>query len=238
MIKTQDYKENDKLVWFFTENYGKITAIAKGAKKSKSRFVTNTLPFCYGEYLFFKGKSLHNLSEGNVIDSFQNLLRDLDNITYASYFNELIDICMSEGENNEEVFKLLVTAFYLMKNNAVDLDTLARAFEVKMLYHTGYGLNLEICCHCGAKLTMSNYISFQYSGAVCKTCDKNSGSKISFETFNILKFLSKMPMEKVHMLSISKESSAELKKVLSVFISSNYSRKPLSLQIFDDIKGV
>ena len=56
IIKTQDYRENDKLVWFYTENLGKITAIVRGAKKSKSRFLSLTLPLCYGEYMVYKSK--------------------------------------------------------------------------------------------------------------------------------------------------------------------------------------
>ena len=53
VIKTQDYKENDKLVWLYTDELGKITAVARGAKRSKSKLLAITLPFCYGEYLVF-----------------------------------------------------------------------------------------------------------------------------------------------------------------------------------------
>ena len=53
IIKTQDYRENDKLVWFYAEGLGKITAIVRGAKKSKSKFLSLTLPLCYGEYMVY-----------------------------------------------------------------------------------------------------------------------------------------------------------------------------------------
>ncbi|MDU3722825.1 MAG: DNA repair protein RecO, partial [Clostridium celatum] len=61
IIKSIDYKENDKLIWAYTEEVGKITFIARGAKKSKSKNLSITLPLCFGEYVFFKGKNLYNL---------------------------------------------------------------------------------------------------------------------------------------------------------------------------------
>ncbi|MDU2157917.1 DNA repair protein RecO, partial [Clostridium sp.] len=101
VIKTKEFKENDKLVWLYTNNLGKITAIAKGARKSKSKLLSLTLPLCYGEYVLFKGKSLFNLQEGKITNSFQGLLDNLDKLTYSSYICELIDICVEEGEVNE-----------------------------------------------------------------------------------------------------------------------------------------
>ena len=84
VIKTQDLKENDKLVWLYSENLGKITAVAKGAKGGRSKFMSSTLPFCYGEYVVFKGKSLFTINECEIIDSFQALIGDLESLTYAS----------------------------------------------------------------------------------------------------------------------------------------------------------
>jgi len=80
VIKTQDFKENDKLVWFYSENIGKITAIVRGAKKSKSKFLSLTLPLCYGEYLLYKGKNLYTLQEGRILNSFQGLLNNWINL--------------------------------------------------------------------------------------------------------------------------------------------------------------
>jgi len=84
IIKTQDFKENDKLVWFYTEKSGKITAVVRGAKKSKSKFLALTLPLCYGEYMVYKGKNLYTLQEGKIINSFQGLLDNLYKLIYVN----------------------------------------------------------------------------------------------------------------------------------------------------------
>lgn len=232
-MKTQDIKESDKLVWLFTEKLGKVSTIAKGAKKSRSKLFSTTLQFCYGDYVVYKGKSLYVINESNLIDSFQDVLNDLDTLTYGSYFCELIDIAMHEEESNRDLFRHFVTAFYLIRNNAVDIETLARAFEIKVLLATGYGFNFDSCSICRKKITSSNYISAQYSGGVCNQCEKINGININYATYNALKYLSKIPLENVYRVALSKETKEELNKVLSLFISQNYFRKPKSLEMLN-----
>lgn len=212
---------------------GKISSIAKGAKKNRSNLFSTTLQFCYGDYVVYRGKSLYAINESAVIDSFQDLIGDLDTLTYSAYLCELIDISMQDEESNRELFKHLVTAFYLMKNNAVDIETLARAFEIKVLESTGYAFNLDYCCVCRKKITSSNYVSLQYSGGVCKDCERVNGTYISYAAYNALKYLSKVPLENVYRVTLSKEVKGELYKLLSMLIEQNYFRKPKSLEMFN-----
>ncbi|MEW8992846.1 DNA repair protein RecO [Clostridium sp.] len=230
VLKTQDYKENDKLLWIFTEEFGKVSVIAKGARKSKNKNFSNTLPFCFGDYVLYKGRTLYTLNEGRIIDSFQDILNDYDTLIYGSYFNELIDIAIEEGESHP-IFIDLMKCFYLMRNKAIDLDLLARAFEVKVLKATGYGISLENCAICGNKINTTDYISFQFYGGICSQCEKQYGTKVSATTYNGLKFLSKVELEKVGRLNLDINTKEEIGKILENFISLNYRKKPNSLSL-------
>ncbi|MFL0195824.1 DNA repair protein RecO [Clostridium sp. WILCCON 0269] len=230
-IKTQDIKESDKLVWLFTEKLGKISTIAKGSKKSRSPLFSTTLQFCYGDYVVYKGKSMYVINESSLIDSFQDLLNDLNDLTYASYFCELTDIAMDDGESSRELFRYLATSFYLIRSHAVDIETLARTFELKILKATGYGLNFEYCSVCRKKITSFEYIHLQYLGGVCKECEKKNSMHISYAACSALKYLSNISMENVYRVVLTKEVKEELYKVLELIISQNYFRKPKSLDI-------
>ena len=189
VIKTQDYKENDKLVWLFTEENGKVSSVARGAKRSRSKFLSITLPLCYGEYVYYKGRGLANLQEGKIINSFQGLLDNLEKLTYSTYICELIDIALIEGESNKWLFKEFVTTLYLLNTDALDYELLVRSFELKLLKATGYGLNLDYCAICKKKISVSNYISLSYYGGVCEECERIHGLYISKGTYNALRFL-------------------------------------------------
>lgn len=236
VIKTQDYKENDKLVWLYTEEYGKISCIARGAKKSKSKFLSITLPLCYGEYVFFKGKGLANLQEGKIIKSFQGLLDNLDKLTYSTYVCELIDIALLEGESNKWLFKEFITTLYLLNTDVLSYEMLIRSFELKLLKATGYGLTLDNCTVCKNKISVSNYISLSNYGGICDSCERIHGLYVSKGTYNALKFLSKTPSDKVYKLKLSQEIKEEMEKVNMFIISNNYSKKPKSLEMLKYLK--
>ncbi len=236
IIKALDYKENDKLIWIYTEGLGKITAVARGAKKSKSGLFAITLPLCYGDYTIFKGKNLSNIQEGKIINSFQGLMSNLDKLTYSSYLCELIDIALVEGERNLYLYKEFITTLYLLDTDAIDYELLIRSFELKLLKATGYGLVLDYCVNCRKKINVSNYISLSNFGGVCDECEKTHGLYVSKGCYNSLKFLSNTTADKIFRLNLSKDIKKEIERVTSFIISSNYSKKPKSLEMLNYLK--
>jgi len=236
VIKTQDYKENDKLVWLYTDTNGKMTTIAKGAKKSKNKLFSVTLPLCFGEYVLFEGKSLAIIQEGKSMQSFQGLLNNLDKLTYSSYMCELIDIAMVEGENNRWLFKEFITTLYLLNTDAIDYELLIRAFELKLLKATGYGMTLNSCVLCKKAISLSNYISLSYFGGICDECKKEHSVFISKGAYNALKFLTTTASDKIYRLNLSKDIKKEIEKVTTLIISSNYAKKPKSLEMLKYLK--
>lgn len=233
MIKSQNLNENDKLIWIFTEKLGKISAIARGAQKNRSKYLPITLNFCFGDYVFFKGKSMFILNEGEIIDSFQDFLNDLDVLTYASYLCELIDISMIEGESNRDLFREFVSTFYLIKNKVGDIETLTRAFELKLMRYTGYSLNFNHCAKCKKRISSSNYISYKYYGFLCDQCAKDGGRAITPASYSALSYLNRTPVGNIYRVNLNEKIKKEVYEILSEFICQDYAKKPKSLEILN-----
>lgn len=231
VIKSQNLNENDKLIWIFTEKLGKISVIARGAQKNRSKYLPITINFCFGNYVFFKGKSMFILNEGEIIDSFQEFLNDLDILTYASYLCELIDISMVEGESSRDLFKEFVSTFYLIKNKVGDLETLARAFELKLMRYTGYSLSFGHCAKCKKRISSSNYISYKYYGFLCNNCAKEGGRNITPASYSALNYLNRTPIGNIYKVNLGKDIKKEVYEILNEFISQDYAKKPKSLEI-------
>ncbi|MEW8956402.1 DNA repair protein RecO [Clostridium sp.] len=236
VLKEQDYKENNKLLWIYTEKNGKITAIAKGAKKNSNKLFSASLPLTFGEYVLFKGRGLYTISEGRIINSFRGCLDDLEKLTYSTYLCELIDISMVDDEKNEGLFKELVTSLYLLNSNALDNEVLIRAFELKLLKSTGYALDLDNCCKCRRRLSYCDYISLAYSGGVCNNCEKSYGIPISSSTYNVLRYLNSHSLDNIYKLKINANIKEEIYSVMKSLIGSVYQRRPKSLDMLDIIK--
>lgn len=163
------------------------------------------------------------------------MLNDLLKLTYSSYICELIDICAEEEKNNY-LYREFLTCLYLMNTNAIDYEILIRAFELKLLKATGYDINFNSCAICKKKITTSNYISLSNFGGVCESCNKEHGIYISKASYNALRFLKETPMDKVYRLNASKDMKDEMSNITSFIISSNYVKKPKSLEMLKFIK--
>jgi DNA repair protein RecO len=236
VLKTQDIKENDKLVWVYTEELGKITLYVKGAKKSKSKLFTVTNSFSYSEVIVYKGKSFYHLNEGSLIDSFNEVMDDLDSLLTASYFCELTDIAAVEEEKNENIFKLLVASFYLLKTKSIDKTLLARSYEFKLLNLTGFSLSLDKCTICNEKLNAVQYFDIENYGGICNNCTTKSSIKIGPSTYNSIKFINNSSLDKIGRLKLSEESKDQIKKITTYIIMESYGKVPNSLNMFKKLK--
>lgn len=179
---------------------------------------------------------MYTIDEGYIIDSFQSLLNDMDTIVYASYFCELILIGLQDEESNRELFKDFVKSLYLMKNQAVNLEILARTFELKLLHATGYGFNFNNCSICGRKIDKCNCLNIEYHGGICSECSKSGGLNISYGAYSALKFLNNIPIENIYRISLNDDLKKELFKILNIFISQSFAKEPKSLEVFNYIK--
>lgn len=184
VIKTQEYKEADKIVWLYSEKLGKISCIAHGARRNKSKLFSLSLQFCFADLIVYKGRNMFTINEGEIIDSFQGFLNDFDSLIYASYFNELIDIAVNENESNHELFSDYVSALYFIKNKACDIEILTRAFELKILKYTGF--NMEYYNNNVAD-SLLNIIRYLSSTPITNVYKVSLSDKLKRDLYDVIK---------------------------------------------------
>lgn len=217
----------------YTEKLGKLTAIAKNAKRKNSKFTATTSPFCFGEYVLFKGRSMYSMNDAIIINSFQNFLDSLESIAYGSYMNELINIGTVDNDPNYELFRDFVTAYYFLLDKAVDNDLLIRGFELKFLKYMGYGLNFDACVNCGNKINNSNFVEFNNPGFLCKNCISSWSVKISNSAYNTMKYILSTPMKNIYKLTLDVHLKKELESLTKNMINQCLGKNPKSLDILN-----
>ncbi len=202
ILKTMDYKEKDKLMWVFTEEFGKISVLCKGVRSQKSKFQSLVRPLLFGDFLVYKGKSLYSLNEGSIINAFSKLSTTLELLTYGSYFVELVDIVSVDGDPQQLVYRNLVTALYLLEADVIDMEVLTLAYEIKLIGLTGFKVGKEM-------------VPFEISQGAIKTTE----------------FLQKTDFTKIHILKVDEKTKKELQSVTSFIIKDSYQRRPKSLDM-------
>jgi len=202
VLKTMDFKEKDKLMWIFTEELGKVSVLCKGVRNQKSRMQSLAMPLLLGEFMLYKGKSMHTLNEGSVITTFKGLKEDLVLLTYGSYFLELCDIVSMDSEPDRELYRDLITALYILESKALEPEYVARAFELKVIRSSGVSAD-----------------------------DGMSQIRISQGARKACEFLQRTDLQKIHILNVSKGIVDEIGELTSFIISASFQRQPKSLMM-------
>ena len=143
---------------------------------------------------------------------------------------------MEDGEENFNLFKDFITCLYLLNTDALEYELLIRAFELRVLKATGYGLVFDSCSICKKPINSSTYISLSNFGGVCDECNKVGGIYISRAAYSALRFLNNTQMDKVYRLNLTDEVKKQIEKVTTYIIYSNYSKRPKSLEMLNYIK--
>ena len=187
VLNTLDYGESDRIITFYTREFGKLSGIAKGAKRSRKRFVGNLDPLCNVKFMFFNNpkRDLLRLDDAVLLNGFNNIRSDIDHLAVGSYFIELLNEMSAEENRNEKVYGLLLHYLKILNDPDFDIDgikreILSRAYEVKLMAFLGFMPNLDCCVSCRESYMESEKIFFSSlrGGIVCRSCVANAGTVI------------------------------------------------------------
>lgn len=220
VIRTRDYGEGNLIVTIFSSELGKVSVMAKGAKKPKSRLSSVSQLFSYGMFLFYRSSNtgMGSLSQGEMIESFRGLRQDLIKTAYGAYFAELVDKMMEDGERNPFLFQLLLMTYQYLDNDK-DPEILARLFEIKMLVAGGYRPELNHCVSCGNPEGTFGF-SVKEGGFLCDRCIHEDPQRLSLQlsSVKLLRLFYHFDLNRLGNISVKPETKEELRKVLWLFM--------------------
>jgi DNA repair protein RecO (recombination protein O) len=168
VLKTIKLGEADRIVTLFTREHGKVRAVAKGIRKTKSRFGGRLEPFTRAELLIYKGrKDLDTITQVDIIDSFDAARRDYELLGAASAMAELVEKITPDREGAFSTYALLIGGLRALTMNKT--ATVLPSFLIKLLSVSGYHPELKRCAGCGKEGRLGGF-SPSFGGAVCESC--------------------------------------------------------------------
>lgn len=237
VLKHMNLGENDKIITILTDKFGKVDVVVHGAKSHKSKFLSSTQPFCYGEYILYSGKSLFTLSESNILESFQSILMDLSKLTYGSYFFELIDTLTEKEVKNISMLALLLKTLYIMTHDEVKLDILKLVVEFKAISMSGYLPSVKYCIKCKQELH-DGYFSIENGGIICKACGKTNYSDylVDFNEIQYFQIIKNIKLEDIKKFNYDNEKIEYIKDIMQNYILYYCEKKFKSLEMINILK--
>jgi DNA repair protein RecO (recombination protein O) len=153
-----------------TPGHGKVRAVAKGVRKTKSRFGGRLEPLTNVHLLLYEGRELDVVNQAETIDHFRPIRENLDRMTDAMALLEVVDQVAQEREANPRLYQMLVGALQVLAVRRSPL--LVPAFFWKLLSLEGAHPLLGECAGCMAPATTTELVAFDLAagGALCRSC--------------------------------------------------------------------
>lgn len=247
VLSSIDYGESDKIVTFYTLEFGKIKGIAKGAKRSRKRFVNNLEPFSYIRLLFFQkqGRDLMMIEQADVIRRFDSLFLEIDRIAFGSCCLELLNEMTPEGQKNQKAFELLLKSLIMLDKGA-NIRTIVVFFEMKLLSILGYHPHLETCVVCKKPATRAGaaetkiFFSSVRSGILCPRCKCHEKSLIPVSpgTIKFLMLAAKTDVDKAERITMPDWAAEECKKIMDDFLRYQLGKELKSKRFLEKLQAM
>src|SRR5579883_1837785 len=172
VLRRLHFGETDNILTLYTRERGRISAIAKGARKPISRLSGATEALTCVRFGLATGNSMDIVTQAEVKESFPLLRHDLQRLAHGMYFAELLSHSVADEDPNPYLFDLLMTGLFLLQRINPP-ETGARWFELHLLEDLGYAPQLNECVYCQAPLpgqspaTALFALSKSQGGALC-----------------------------------------------------------------------
>ncbi len=172
VLRHSDWGEADRILVLFTQEGGKTRAIAKGARKMRSRKAGHLEPFTRVALMLAKGREMPIVTQAETVDAYLPLREDLLKTGYAAYVVELLDRFTYEEGENRALFRLLVETLERISRGD-DAQLAVRYYEVRLLDLLGFRPELFHCSQNGEEIQAEDqYFSAELGGVICPRCQR------------------------------------------------------------------
>ena len=182
VLRTIKLGEADRIVTLVTEGRGKVRAVAKGVRRTKSRFGARLEPLSHVALLCYEGRNLDTITQAEALEHFRPVREDLGRLTRAGCILEAVDAVVQEGEADPRLYQMLLGALRTLA--AGDAPLVVPAFYWKLLAQQGYGPAVDSCAACGDD---SELVAFDpgEGGMLCRRCGR--GTRVTPPALELLR---------------------------------------------------
>jgi DNA repair protein RecO (recombination protein O) len=182
VLRTYTLSEADKIVVCLTRSSGVVRAVARGARRLKSRFGAGLEPFTIIALTFYEkeGRELVSVRDTEIIRSFFSLSSSAETVAALAYMGELVLEFAPPHEPNEKVFRMVRAVLEALGQTPGDMSALVRYFEIWTLKLAGFLPDLRVCAECAKPFEGAaiGYLNAEYI-LRCATCSRNAGRALS-----------------------------------------------------------
>jgi DNA repair protein RecO (recombination protein O) len=187
--------EADKIVSIQTQGAGKVRAVAKGIRKTSSRFGARLEPLTHVSLMLYRGSSsLDTVTQAEIVAPFRAIRGNFELIAAGETMLEAVDKVAEEHERNVRLFLLLLGGLRALESRPRDPAAVAESFLLKLLSLSGFHPSLTACASCGRPGPHGWFAAGQ-GGSVCGSCAEHDAGRVSEDAVKWLDLLARVDLE-------------------------------------------
>jgi DNA repair protein RecO (recombination protein O) len=231
VLRTFNLAEADKIVVCLTRESGVVRAVARGARKLKSRFGAGLEPFTLINLSYYEkeGRELVSLGQAEIMRSYFKLSSHTEAVAALSYLCELVIEFAPPHEPNERLFRMVSACIEAISATPEQWQSLVRYFEVWMLRLSGFLPDMRACAECGRRFGADDRIYFNAEFKLrCGACSQGQGTLLSTDTHAQLRAMQRLSPQDFAKASvqITQPVRAEMAQVTRRLIERILERTP------------
>ena len=234
-----DYGEADRIMTLFTPAHGKLKAIAKGVRRTKSRIGGSLEPLAELRVALARGRTFDVVTQVQVSQPWLRLRDSLESTATAWYLAELADRSLEERHEAEGLYALLRRAYELL-DAGMDSGRVARWYEMHLADEMGVRPEVDRCVECDRMLEADDQFRWvpPLGGLLCSRCPGPPADRagLSLEALKLLKAYQRLDVEALAGLRLSPAVEREVEGAMRDFLRVSLDRDARSLPFLDEVR--
>lgn len=233
ILQKKNFRESDRFFVIYTDQLGKIEAVAKGVRKIKSKMAGHLDLFSVLNLMVAPGKTYYQIAGVDTEKKFLNLKSNLVKVILASFCLEIVNIFTKTEHPDLKIYLTLselLEIFDDKKNkDHLKLYGLSKFFILKLLAFLGWTPELYNCVKCKKKILPNrNLFDAGRGGLVCGACSRG-GVSISVAAIKILRFVLQKNLKSLSVIKINKNQLGEVIKIIDSFLAVHQDKELKSI---------
>jgi DNA repair protein RecO (recombination protein O) len=216
VLRAFDLGEADRIITLFTENRGLARAVAKGVRRTASKFGARLEPFTLLDAVLHQGRNLDTVVQVETIHSHAAIREDFAKYIYGEAMLEMIEKSLQENQNIPRLFPALCISLDVLEGEVAEPRLLLAAFQLKVCALIGYHPHLDRCIHCGREVAGErSWLDLIGGGIACSNCRIGGNNMIALKP-DALDLMRALLAENIADIAARRESGALSQELLSI----------------------
>lgn len=239
VLRSHKLGEADKIITLLTREHGKKRAVAKGLRRTRSKFGGRLEPCTHLQLELYRGRNLDIITGAEIIDPHVPLREDHHRYICAQSMLELMDKSIHDDQHVSNAFQALSVSLSAMEGEVNSYELMLAAFELKLCALVGYRPYLDCCISCGSEIAGTPAVlRLSEGGICCPACSGPASAAVSLEPemLELVRRIFRTSMADVSRISLDNQAARKLMRLSFSFSEYHLDRPIKSHRILEDYR--